>query len=140
MDLLRHRNSIGYTSAWQRRSGRAACSLRATPRTSTIRRRLGLNCGIHDALELAETLHLVASGRPVKDLLDRYEAPAPSAQHRIRATTDRREQEAAEERDRGKTSEFSTSCGALRRIRSSTSSSSCAPRLIESVRKAGKIG
>jgi 3-(3-hydroxy-phenyl)propionate hydroxylase len=34
---------------------------------------LGLNCGIHDALELAETLHLVASGQAGEDLLDRYE-------------------------------------------------------------------
>jgi len=34
---------------------------------------LGLNCGIHDALELADTLHLVTSGREREDLLDRYE-------------------------------------------------------------------
>ena len=34
---------------------------------------LGLNCGIHDALELAETLHLVASGEAGEELLDRYE-------------------------------------------------------------------
>ncbi len=34
---------------------------------------LGLNCGIHDAMELAETLHLVASGQAGEDLLDRYE-------------------------------------------------------------------
>jgi 2-polyprenyl-6-methoxyphenol hydroxylase-like FAD-dependent oxidoreductase len=34
---------------------------------------LGLNCGIHDALELAETLRLVASGEAGEELLDRYE-------------------------------------------------------------------
>ncbi len=34
---------------------------------------LGLNCGIHDALELAETLHLVASGQADEALLDRYQ-------------------------------------------------------------------
>lgn len=34
---------------------------------------LGLNCGIHDAVEFAETLDLVASGRAKEDLLDRYE-------------------------------------------------------------------
>ncbi len=34
---------------------------------------LGLNCGIHDAVELAETLHLVTSGQAKEDLLDRYE-------------------------------------------------------------------
>jgi len=34
---------------------------------------LGLNCGIHDAIELAQTLHLVASGQAGADLLDRYE-------------------------------------------------------------------
>ena len=34
---------------------------------------LGLNCGIHDAMEIAETLHLVASGRAGEQLLDRYE-------------------------------------------------------------------
>jgi 3-(3-hydroxy-phenyl)propionate hydroxylase len=34
---------------------------------------LGLNCGIHDAIELAQTLHLVASGQAGEDLLDRYE-------------------------------------------------------------------
>jgi 3-(3-hydroxy-phenyl)propionate hydroxylase len=34
---------------------------------------LGLNCGIHDAIELAETLGVAASGRAKEDLLDRYE-------------------------------------------------------------------
>jgi 3-(3-hydroxy-phenyl)propionate hydroxylase len=34
---------------------------------------LGLNCGIHDAIELAQTLQLVASGQAGADLLDRYE-------------------------------------------------------------------
>ncbi len=34
---------------------------------------LGLNCGIHDAMELAETLDQVASGRAGEELLDRYE-------------------------------------------------------------------
>ena len=34
---------------------------------------LGLNCGIHDAIELAETLHQVASGQGGEGLLDRYE-------------------------------------------------------------------
>jgi 3-(3-hydroxy-phenyl)propionate hydroxylase len=34
---------------------------------------LGLNCGIHDAVELAETLHLVISGQAKEHLLDRYE-------------------------------------------------------------------
>jgi len=34
---------------------------------------LGLNCGIHDAIELAQTLQLVASGQAGEDLLDRYE-------------------------------------------------------------------
>jgi len=34
---------------------------------------LGLNCGIHDAVELAETLRLVASGEAGEELLDRYE-------------------------------------------------------------------
>jgi 2-polyprenyl-6-methoxyphenol hydroxylase-like FAD-dependent oxidoreductase len=34
---------------------------------------LGLNCGIHDALELSETLHLVATGNAGEELLDRYE-------------------------------------------------------------------
>ena len=34
---------------------------------------LGLNCGIHDAMELAETLHRVASGEAGEELLDRYE-------------------------------------------------------------------
>ena len=34
---------------------------------------LGLNCGIHDALELAETLHLAAGGRSDAALLGRYE-------------------------------------------------------------------
>ncbi|HEY6240943.1 MAG TPA: NAD(P)/FAD-dependent oxidoreductase [Burkholderiales bacterium] len=33
---------------------------------------LGLNCGIHDAMELAETLHRVADGQS-SELLDRYE-------------------------------------------------------------------
>lgn len=34
---------------------------------------LGLNCGIHDAMELAETLRLVTSGEAGEHLLDRYE-------------------------------------------------------------------
>jgi 3-(3-hydroxy-phenyl)propionate hydroxylase len=34
---------------------------------------LGLNCGIHDAMELAETLHLVTSGQEDESVLDRYE-------------------------------------------------------------------
>ena len=34
---------------------------------------LGLNCGIHDAVELAETLHRVARGEAGEGLLDRYE-------------------------------------------------------------------
>src|SRR5215813_2720769 len=34
---------------------------------------LGLNCGIHDALELAETLRLVAGGEAGEELLGRYE-------------------------------------------------------------------
>jgi 3-(3-hydroxy-phenyl)propionate hydroxylase len=34
---------------------------------------LGLNCGIHDAVELADTLHRVVSGQAKEDLLERYE-------------------------------------------------------------------
>jgi 3-(3-hydroxy-phenyl)propionate hydroxylase len=34
---------------------------------------LGLNCGIHDAVDLAETLHLVNSRQADETLLDRYE-------------------------------------------------------------------
>jgi 3-(3-hydroxy-phenyl)propionate hydroxylase len=34
---------------------------------------LGLNCGIHDALELADTLALVTGGRAGVEMLDRYE-------------------------------------------------------------------
>src|SRR3989449_5860360 len=34
---------------------------------------LGLNCGIHDAIELAETLGCVASEQGSEELLDRYE-------------------------------------------------------------------
>jgi 3-(3-hydroxy-phenyl)propionate hydroxylase len=34
---------------------------------------LGLNCGIHDAVDLAETLHLVVSGQADESLFDRYE-------------------------------------------------------------------
>jgi 3-(3-hydroxy-phenyl)propionate hydroxylase len=34
---------------------------------------LGLNCGIHDAMEIAETLHRVASGQAGEELLGRYE-------------------------------------------------------------------
>jgi len=34
---------------------------------------LGLNCGIHDAIELVDTLHQFVSGRADESLLDRYE-------------------------------------------------------------------
>ncbi len=34
---------------------------------------LGLNCGIHDAVELAGTLHAVSSGEEGQEALDRYE-------------------------------------------------------------------
>ena len=34
---------------------------------------LGLNCGIHDAMELVDTLHLVVTGQAEESLLGRYE-------------------------------------------------------------------
>ena len=34
---------------------------------------LGLNCGIHDAIEVADTLHLISSAGADTTVLDRYE-------------------------------------------------------------------
>ncbi|HET7200497.1 MAG TPA: NAD(P)/FAD-dependent oxidoreductase [Burkholderiales bacterium] len=74
MDLLVHRNLY---RAHQRvaksfRRGRVFLAGDAAHVNNPVGG-LGLNCGIHDAVELAETLHLVASGEAAEELLDRYE-------------------------------------------------------------------
>lgn len=74
MDLLVHRNLY---RAHQRvaksfRKGRVFLAGDAAHVNNPVGG-LGLNCGIHDAVELAETLHLVASGQAGEELLDRYE-------------------------------------------------------------------
>ena len=74
MDLLVHRNLY---RAHQRvaksfRRGRVFLAGDAAHVNNPVGG-LGLNCGIHDALELAETLHRVASGQAGEELLDRYE-------------------------------------------------------------------
>ena len=74
MDLLVHRNiyRVHQRVAGAFRKGRVFLAGDAAHVNNPVGG-LGLNCGIHDALELAETLHLVASGEAGEDLLERYE-------------------------------------------------------------------
>jgi 3-(3-hydroxy-phenyl)propionate hydroxylase len=74
MDLLVHRNiyRVHQRVAKAFRVGRVFLAGDAAHVNNPVGG-LGLNCGIHDALELAETLHLVASGQSGPDLLERYE-------------------------------------------------------------------
>src|SRR5262245_11347024 len=74
MDLLVHRNiyRVHQRVAKAFRRGRVFLAGDAAHVNNPVGG-LGLNCGIHDAIELAETLHLVASGQADEGLLDRYE-------------------------------------------------------------------
>lgn len=74
MDLLVHRNiyRVHQRVASAFRVGRVFLAGDAAHVNNPVGG-LGLNCGIHDALELAETLRLVASREAGEDLLDRYE-------------------------------------------------------------------
>ncbi len=74
MDLLVHRNiyRVHQRVAGAFRAGRVFLAGDAAHVNNPVGG-LGLNCGIHDALELADTLRLVASGEADEELLDRYE-------------------------------------------------------------------
>jgi 3-(3-hydroxy-phenyl)propionate hydroxylase len=74
LDLLVHRNiyRVHQRVAKTFRKGRVFLAGDAAHVNNPVGG-LGLNCGIHDALELAETLRLVASGQSDAELLDRYE-------------------------------------------------------------------
>jgi 3-(3-hydroxy-phenyl)propionate hydroxylase len=74
MDLLVHRNiyRVHQRVAKSFRAGRVFLAGDAAHVNNPVGG-LGLNCGIHDAIELAETLRLVASGEGGEELLDRYE-------------------------------------------------------------------
>jgi 3-(3-hydroxy-phenyl)propionate hydroxylase len=74
MELLVHRNiyRVHQRVAKAFRAGRVFLAGDAAHVNNPVGG-LGLNCGIHDAIELAQTLHLVASGQAGEDLLDRYE-------------------------------------------------------------------
>jgi 3-(3-hydroxy-phenyl)propionate hydroxylase len=74
MELLVHRNiyRVHQRVAKAFRAGRVFLAGDAAHVNNPVGG-LGLNCGIHDAVELAETLHLVASGQAGEELLDRYE-------------------------------------------------------------------
>ena len=74
MDLLVHRNiyRVHQRVAKSFRRGRVFLAGDAAHVNNPVGG-LGLNCGIHDAMELAETLHQVASGEAGEELLDRYE-------------------------------------------------------------------
>ena len=74
MDLLVHRNiyRVHQRVAKAFRVGRVFLAGDAAHVNNPVGG-LGLNCGIHDALELAETLHLVAGDQSGEELLDRYE-------------------------------------------------------------------
>jgi 3-(3-hydroxy-phenyl)propionate hydroxylase len=74
MDLLVHRNiyRVHQRVASAFRVGRVFLAGDAAHVNNPVGG-LGLNCGIHDALELAQTLQLVASGEAGEELLDRYE-------------------------------------------------------------------
>jgi 3-(3-hydroxy-phenyl)propionate hydroxylase len=74
MDLLAYRNiyRVHQRVAKSFRKGRVFLAGDAAHVNNPVGG-LGLNCGIHDAMELAETLHRVASGQAGEELLDRYE-------------------------------------------------------------------
>jgi len=74
MDLLVHRNiyRVHQRVAKAFRVGRVFLAGDAAHVNNPVGG-LGLNCGIHDALDVAETLHRVASGEAGAELLDRYE-------------------------------------------------------------------
>jgi 3-(3-hydroxy-phenyl)propionate hydroxylase len=74
MELLVHRNiyRVHQRVAKSFRKGRVFLAGDAAHVNNPVGG-LGLNCGIHDAMELAETLDRVASGQAGEELLDRYE-------------------------------------------------------------------
>ena len=74
MDLVAHRNiyRVHQRVAKSFRKGRVFLAGDAAHVNNPVGG-LGLNCGIHDAIELAETLGRVASGQAGEELLDRYE-------------------------------------------------------------------
>lgn len=74
MDLLVHRNiyRVHQRVAKSFRKGRVFLAGDAAHVNNPVGG-LGLNCGIHDAMELVETLRLVTSGQAKEELLDRYE-------------------------------------------------------------------
>ncbi len=74
MDMLVHRNiyRVHQRVAKAFRRGRVFLAGDAAHVNNPVGG-LGLNCGIHDAVELADTLHRVVSGRSGAELLDRYE-------------------------------------------------------------------
>jgi 2-polyprenyl-6-methoxyphenol hydroxylase-like FAD-dependent oxidoreductase len=74
MDLVAHRNiyRVHQRVAKSFRKGRVFLAGDAAHVNNPVGG-LGLNCGIHDAIELAETLRQVASGEAGEELLDRYE-------------------------------------------------------------------
>ena len=74
MDLVVHRNiyRVHQRVAQSFRKGRVFLAGDAAHVNNPVGG-LGLNCGIHDAVELAETLHLVSSRQVDEALFDRYE-------------------------------------------------------------------
>ena len=74
MELVAHRNiyRVHQRVAQSFRKGRVFLAGDAAHVNNPVGG-LGLNCGIHDAMELAETLDRVASGQAGEELLDRYE-------------------------------------------------------------------
>ena len=74
MELIAHRNiyRVHQRVARSFRKGRVFLAGDAAHVNNPVGG-LGLNCGIHDAMELAETLDRVASGQAGEELLDRYE-------------------------------------------------------------------
>lgn len=100
---------------------------------------LGLNCGIHDAMELAETLHLVTSGEAGEHLLDRYERRRRQANIEYVQQQTVANKQRLEEREPGaRQANFE----ALRRAAADASLQKqflMRTSLIESVRKARKI-
>ena len=74
MELVAHRNiyRVHQRVAQSFRKGRVFLAGDAAHVNNPVGG-LGLNCGIHDAVELAETLDRVASGQAGEELLDRYE-------------------------------------------------------------------
>ena len=87
---LRTGTCIPFINAWHRRIARVRAILLAgdSAHVNTPIGGMGMNAGVHDAMNLAEKLIALMRGEGDDDLLDRYERQTPARCDRTRASTD----------------------------------------------------